>query len=137
MFTRQEIQSRLSGNDRDRQRFASLIGHQNAEHSFAGVFTRRRQGDIQTQPWRHHDDEEVEYIIGGRMVVQIGSPEEAIVEEFEANTGDLFCIPAGVKHRADSVGAELCIGLVFCPRAYDLASGQPYFLSGVDSVRNQ
>ena len=60
-----------------------------------------------------------------------------MVEEFEVNCGDLFCIPAGVKHRADSIGAELCVGLVFCPNPYDLATGQPYFLSRVDSVRNQ
>ena len=129
MFKKEEIASRLSGTDKDLQRFASLIGRENSDRSFAGVFTRRRRDDIETQPWRHHEDEEVEFIVQGRMVVQIGSPEEGVVEEFEASAGDLFCIPAGVKHRADSIGEELCVGLVFCPEPYKLATGQPVFLS--------
>ena len=134
MFTRDEIEGQLSGKANDLQRFASLIGRQNAERSFAGVFTRRHRGDIDSQPWRHHDDEEVEYMIAGRIHVQIGSPEEGVIEEFEAGAGDLFCIPAGVKHRADSIGDDLCVGIVFCPNPYDLATGQPVVLSGQGSL---
>jgi quercetin dioxygenase-like cupin family protein len=129
LLTVDEIQGRLSGQDGDLQRFASLIGRQNAESSFAGMFVRRHRGDIDEQPWRHHPDEEVEYIVTGRIVVQIGSPEQGPTEQFEAGKGDLFCIPAGVKHRADSVGDELCVGLVFCPKPYGVDEGQPVTLT--------
>jgi len=125
MFRRGEIMSRLSGSESDLQRRVWLIGKQNAERSFAAVFTRHRRGDLETQPWRHHDEEEVEFIVAGRMVVQIGSKEKGVIEEFEATQGDLFYIPAGVEHRADSIGDELCIGVLFCPEPYDLTTGQP------------
>jgi mannose-6-phosphate isomerase-like protein (cupin superfamily) len=129
LLDRDAIGRRLSGTEADLQRFASLIGRQNAAGSFAGMFVRRHRGDLEHQPWRHHPDEEVEFIVSGRIVVQIGSPEEGAVEQFEAGQGDLFCIPAGIKHRADSVGDELCVGLVFCPKPYDIGEGQPVVLS--------
>jgi mannose-6-phosphate isomerase-like protein (cupin superfamily) len=129
LFRRADILSGLSGTEADLQRRVRLIGKQNADKAFAAIFTRRRKGDLQTQKWAHHDEEEVEFIVAGRMVVQIGSSEEGVVSEFEAGAGDLFYIPAGMKHRADAVGDDLCIGLVFCPAAYDLATGQPFFLS--------
>jgi quercetin dioxygenase-like cupin family protein len=125
LFPRAEIMSRLSGTDADLQRRVWLIGKQNATKSFGAVFTRRRRGDIETQAWRYHDDEEVEFIAAGRMVVQIGSNEEGVLEEFEAAAGDMFYIPAGVKHRGDAVGDELCIGVLFCPEPYDINTGQP------------
>jgi mannose-6-phosphate isomerase-like protein (cupin superfamily) len=126
LFRRGEIMSRLSGTETDLQRRVWLLGKQNADKSFAAVFTRRRRGDLETQQWAHHDDEEVEFIVSGRMVVQIGSKEEGVMSEFEAGAGDLFYIPAGVKHRADSIGDELCIGVLFCPVPYDLTTGQPF-----------
>jgi mannose-6-phosphate isomerase-like protein (cupin superfamily) len=129
LFRRGEIMSRLSGTETDLQRRVWLLGKQNADKSFAAVFTRRRRGDLETQQWAHHDDEEVEFIVSGRMVVQIGSKEEGVMSEFEAGAGDLFYIPAGVKHRADSIGDELCIGVLFCPVPYDLTIGQPFFRS--------
>jgi mannose-6-phosphate isomerase-like protein (cupin superfamily) len=129
LFRRDEIMSGLSGTDADLQRRVRLIGKQNADGSFAAIFTRRRRGDLETQKWAHHDEEEVEFIVAGRMVVQIGSPEEGVISEFEAGSGDLFYIPAGMKHRADAIGDELCVGLVFCPAAYDLDVGQPFILS--------
>ena len=125
LFRRAEIMSRLSGTESDLQRRVWLIGKQNADRSFAGVFTRRRRGDLETQPWRHHEDEEVEFIVAGRMIVQFGSTAKGVIEEFEAAEGDLFHIPAGVGHRADAIGDELCIGLLFCPEPYDLTTGQP------------
>lgn len=125
LFRQAEIMSRLSGTEADLQRRVWLLGKQNTSRSFSGVFTRRRRGDLETQQWRYHDDEEVEFIVAGRMVVQIGGPEAGVIEQFEAAAGDLFYIPAGVKHRADSIGDELCIGLLFCPEPYDLAAGQP------------
>jgi quercetin dioxygenase-like cupin family protein len=60
------------------------------------------------------------------MVVQIGSNEEGVVDQFDASAGDMFYIPAGVKHRADAVGDELCIGVLFCPVPYDITTGQPF-----------
>jgi len=129
LFRRTDIMSRLSGTEADLQRRVWLIGKQNADKAFAAVFTRRRRGDLETQQWTHHDDEEVEFIAAGRMVVQIGSHEEGVVNQFEAGAGDMFYIPAGVKHRADSIGDELCIGVLFCPVPYDLTTGQPFFRS--------
>jgi quercetin dioxygenase-like cupin family protein len=129
LFPRDEIMSRLSGTESDLQRRVWLIGKQNAQKSFGAVFTRRRRGDLETQQWAHHDDEEVEFIVAGRMVVQIGSKEEGVVDQFEAGAGDMFYIPADVKHRADAIGDELCIGVLFCPAPYDLNTGQPFFRS--------
>ena len=129
LFRRADIMAGLSGTEADVQRRIRLIGKENADSSFAAIFTRRRRGDLETQKWAHHDEEEVEFIVAGKMVVQIGSPEEGVVSQFEASAGDLFYIPAGMKHRADAIGDELCIGLVFCPAAYELATGQPFFLS--------
>jgi len=129
LFRQADIMAKLSGTEADLQRRVWLLGKQNTKKSYASVFTRKRRGDLATQQWAHHDDEEVEFIIGGRMVVQIGSKEEGVVSQFEAGAGDLFYIPAGVKHRADAIGDELCIGLVFCPAPYDLTTGQPFFRS--------
>lgn len=125
LYQRSEIMSRLSGTENDLQRRVWLIGRQNASKSFGAVFTRRRRGDLETQSWRHHDEEEVEYIAAGRMLVQIGGPDEGVREQFEAAAGDMFLIPAGVDHRADAVGDELCIGVLFCPTPYDITTGQP------------
>lgn len=125
VFRRPDTMSRLSGTESDLQRRVYLIGKQNAASSFAMLFTRQHRGDIDTQPWRHHDDEEVEYIVQGRMQIQVGSPQTGVIDDFEVSSGDLVLMPAGVKHRADSIGDGLCIGLVFCPKPYDLTVGQP------------
>lgn len=129
VFHRDAMFDRLSGSPDDLQRRVWVIGGENSDNSFSGIFTRRRRNDIATQPWRYHDDEEVEFIVEGRMELQYKT-EDGVVQHVELGPGDLFCIPAGVRHRADSIGDELCVGLLFCPTRYLTTEGQPFFLDG-------
>lgn len=129
VFRQAETMASLSGSESDLQRRVSLVGKQNSDKSFAMIFTRRRRGDLETQQWRHHSDEEVEFVIQGRMQIQIGSKGGGVIDDFEVSAGDVLYIPAGTKHRADSIGDELCIGIVFCPEPYDVTVGQQSVLS--------
>jgi mannose-6-phosphate isomerase-like protein (cupin superfamily) len=127
IFHRDEIMAGLSGSETDLQRRNWLLGGETTRESFAGLFTRRVIGNLATQDWRWHDAEEIEYVVSGRMKVQIANADNELIDEFEAASGDLFYIAEGVKHRADAVGDELCVGLLFCPRPYALPKGQPAF----------
>ena len=127
LFRRDLIFESLSGTAEDLQRRVWLIGRENADKSFAAIFTRRRRNDLHSQPWRYHDEEEVEFIVAGRMEFEYINA-AGDVQRVEAGPGDLYCIPAGVRHRADSVGEELCVGLLFCPVSYSTAEGQPFFI---------
>ncbi len=127
VFYRDQIMAGLSGTPDDLQRRNWLIGGESTTDSFAGVFTRKVIGNLLTQDWRWHDAEEVEFVVAGRMRVQIADAANNMTDEFEVGPGDLFYIAEGVKHRADAVGDELCIGVLFCPRPYALPKGQPAF----------
>jgi mannose-6-phosphate isomerase-like protein (cupin superfamily) len=127
VFHSADILGHLSGSPEDLQRRNWLLGGETTESSFAGVFTRRHIGNLDTQDWRWHDAEEVEFVVQGRMRLQFADEHNRLTDEFEAGPGDLFYIAAGVRHRADAVGDEVCIGVLFCPRPYPLPQGQPAF----------
>jgi mannose-6-phosphate isomerase-like protein (cupin superfamily) len=107
-----------------------LLGAENADEVFVGFWTRTRRADIDVQPWRWHDADEVELIVQGTLHCQVGHTDGTIMEDVILETGDLFYIGKGVRHRADAVGSEACIGLLFCPKAYPIASGQPSWTDG-------
>jgi mannose-6-phosphate isomerase-like protein (cupin superfamily) len=123
-FEEGDIFAGLSGSEPDRQRRNWLLGEGDTSTSFAGVFTRRPLGNLASQDWRFHDTEEVEYIAAGAMRVQIADRAGEVAMEFDAHAGDLFYIPAGERHRADAIGDDLCVGILFCPKAYPIPPGQ-------------
>ena len=102
-----------------------LLGSENADDVFSGYWTRRRSGDIETQVWRWHDAGEVESIIAGQLHLQIADESGRVTDDVILKEGDLFYIGKNVRHRADAVGEELCVGLLFCPKPYPIAEGQP------------
>lgn len=109
-----------------------LLGSENADGVFAGFWKRTRQNDIEEQVFRWHDADEVELIIRGRLHVQLADESQSVVKDVVISEGDLFYIGAGVRHRADSVGDE-CVGLLVCPKAYSIESGQPSWSDSNDS----
>ena len=104
-----------------------LLGAENATDAFAGIWTRVRRDDILTQPWKWHDAGEVEMILQGQLHLQIANDTSEVVTDVELSQGDIFYIGNGVRHRADAVGTETCVGLLVCPKAYSIASGQPFW----------
>lgn len=131
LFKRKDLNAGLTGSAADLQRRHWVIGSNISDQCFAGMFTRRHRGDIEEQDWWHHDADEVEFVVEGRLHVQFAGPDGEIGSEFIAEAGDLFIIKEGTPHRADAVGDALCVGMLFCPKAYDIGLGQP-FISEAD-----
>mgnify|MGYP001034618922 CR=1 FL=1 len=102
-----------------------MLGKGMTEDSFAGIWTHEPGCRTPQYGWKWHDDEEIEYIVQGEMTLYIADAEGNQVESHDLRKGDLFFIGKGVKHAADYIGEENCIGLLFCPKAYELPQGQP------------
>lgn len=102
-----------------------LFGKSITEKSFANIWTHRPGCRLPREGWKWHDEEEVEYIVQGKMVLSIGDAKGNLVGSQLLEKGDFFFIGKGVRHAAEVIGKTMCIGIVFCPKAYDLVRGQP------------
>lgn len=61
---------------------------------------------------RHHQSEELYYILRGRGLMQLGD------EHFEVGAGDAVCIAPGVVHSVKNIAAEELVILCSCAPAY-------------------
>lgn len=102
-----------------------LFGRGQTNKSFAGIWTHKPGCRLPEKGWKWHDEEEVEYIVQGQMRLLIADRKGREVAAHRLKKGDLFFIAKGVPHAAQIVGREICIGLLFCPKAYKLPQGQP------------
>jgi quercetin dioxygenase-like cupin family protein len=66
-------------------------------------------------------------ILRGQLHLQIADEASEVVADVQLFEGDIFYIGNGVRHRADAVGTETCVGLLVCPKAYSIAAGQPFW----------
>jgi quercetin dioxygenase-like cupin family protein len=102
-----------------------ILGKGETEKSFFGVWTHKPGCRLPEKGWKWHDEEEVEYIVQGQMRLLIADRKGKQIASHLLKKGDLFYIAKGVPHAADIVGRETCIGLLFCPKDYQLPTGQP------------
>jgi mannose-6-phosphate isomerase-like protein (cupin superfamily) len=61
---------------------------------------------------RHHQSEELYYILHGRGLMHLGD------EHFEVGTGDTVCIAPGIVHSIENIAGEELVILCSCAPAY-------------------
>lgn len=80
---------------------------------------RLKEGSI--VPPHSHPNEQTGYLISGRMVFTVGH------EQFDARTGDSWCIAAGVEHSADVIEDSMAVE-VFSPVREDYLPDKNYIV---------
>ena len=83
--------------------------HGNEAQSLAEAIVPQNQ---QTHLHRHHNSEELYYILHGKGYMTLGE------EQFEVTAGDTVCIPPGTPHCINNIGTEALHILCMCSPPY-------------------
>jgi quercetin dioxygenase-like cupin family protein len=77
-------------------------------------------------PTHEHDNEQLTYILEGRLRFWLGPNGEQVVDVGE---GDVLHIPSGLAHRAEALERTLDLD-IFCPPRHDWLDGNDAYLRG-------
>lgn len=127
-----QIERHLKKGDSTGANVSWVFGGETTAKSSAALWCHDPGTKLPARGWKWHDDEQIEYIVSGKLLIQFPDENENVGEEYILEPGDFVYIAAFHKHRGMVVGEENAVGIMFAPSPYDLPSGQPQLYDHID-----
>jgi quercetin dioxygenase-like cupin family protein len=127
-----QVDEKLRTGDSKGARAGWVFGRETTQKSSTAKWRHDPGTLLPARGWKWHDDEQIEYIVSGKLLIQFPDENDDVKDEWLLEPGDFVYIAAFQKHRGKVVGDEIAIGIMFSPTAYDLPAGQPQLYDSLD-----
>lgn len=127
-----EVNQRLKDGDSAGARAGWVFGQETTKRSATAVWCHEPGTKLPARGWKWHDDEQIEYIVSGKLLIQFPDVNGDVKDQWLLEPGDFVYIAAYQKHRGVVGDDEMAVGVMFSPTAYPLPAGQPQFYDHPD-----